>query len=98
MNSNNLSVTAIVVKMGQIDYLSHLKTGQMSPFPTPAVSGMTEYMAYLVVNPEVKGFGATEEEAIAKLKFLITRCHQGTFRRVVEIELGELLAEEVMEG
>lgn len=62
-------------------------------------SGRTNYVAYLVANPSIYGYGATEEEAIATLKQqVINPSVRGSFRKIVEITLEDLVAEEVMEG
>lgn len=85
------SVTVIVVELEPDPYnngIVQTMTGTDRPF-----------YAYMASNPQIRADGATEEDALRRLKHQILSHHPpAKRRRAVDLRLDELIVEEVMEG
>lgn len=61
------------------------------------MSAPRPFYAYMASNPQIRADGCTEEEALERLKHLILTNHPPAVkRRVVDLQLSELIVEEVM--
>jgi hypothetical protein len=76
---------------------------ELEPDPNPhavqMVTAARPFYAYMASNPRVRADGETEEDALERLKHLILTHHPpARRRRVVDLQLSELIVEEVMRG